>query len=247
MEKLLIAKKVNMVRKREYYVRDNSNDFHCADGAVKKDMLNQVDGATVTTNTGREFVLLTPNFIDKYKRIRRMAQIIPRKDIGMIITETGIGKSSIVLDMGSGSGAVAIMLSQFVKKVKTYDVREDHLALVRKNCEILGIKNVTPVIHDVYLGLPDKNADLIVLDLPEPWKMLDNADKALKKNRFIVSYSPTIPQVMDFVNAVAQHKSFVHEKTVELLSREWEIEERKVRPMSRMMGHSGFLSFARRI
>ncbi len=247
MDKLLVAKKGSIVRGTEYYVRNAGNDYHCADGAIKKEEMQREDGTIVTTNTGKEFVLITPNFLDKYKRIRRLAQIIPRKDIGLIITETGIGKNSVILDMGAGSGAVAILLSQFVKKVKTYDIREDHLELVKKNCETLGIKNVTAMLHDVYRGLPDKNADLVILDLPEPWKMLDNVYKALRKNRFVVSYSPTIPQVMDFVGAVKQNPSFIHEKTVELLYREWEVEERKVRPMSQMMGHSGFLTFVRKI
>lgn len=244
MGKILIAKKNAVVRGHEYFVRQADKDFHCADGFFAKDQLQK---ETALTNTGKEFFVLEQNFLDQYKRIKRLAQIIPRKDIGFIITETGIGKKSVVLDMGAGSGAVALLLAQFVKTVKTYDVREDHLAVVKENCKALGITNVIPALHDVYGGLPDKNADLIVLDLPEPWKVLSYTDHALKRNRFLVSYSPTIPQVMDFVAAVKSHPLLIYEKTVELLLREWEFEERKVRPMSRMMGHSGFLTFVRKV
>lgn len=247
MEKLLVAKNRDYVRGTEYFVKNSSQDYHCADGVFKKADLDSKEGMIISTNTGKEFYLLEANFFDKYKRIKRLAQIIPRKDIGLILTETGIGKNSVVFDMGAGSGALTILLSQFVKKVRTYDIREDHLELVKKNCEVLGIKNVVAVLHDVYLGLPDKNADLVTLDLSEPWKMLDPVSKSLKKNCFVVSYSPTIPQVMDFVAAVKKHPDFLHEKTIEILEREWEIEERKVRPMSQMMGHSGFLTFVRKI
>lgn len=233
------------MRGKEYYVKDATQDFHCADGVITKQELAKKDGSVVCTNTGKEFIMLTPTFFDHYKRIQRLAQIIPRKDIGQIITETGIGKKSIVVDAGAGSGALAIFLSHIVKKVKTYDIREDHLALVKKNCQRLGITNVTTVLHDIYTGIPDKNSDVITLDIPEPWKVLDHAAKSLKLGHFLVSYSPTIPQVSDFVTAVKNHPSFLHEKTVEILQREWEIDERKIRPFSQMMGHSGFLSFVR--
>ena len=248
MEKLLIAKKNSeYFRGKEYFVKDNTQDFHCADGVIKKLDLAKKDGSLVCTNTEKEFVLLTPTFFDCYKRIQRLAQIIPRKDIGLMITETGVGKKSVVVDAGAGSGALAIFLSQIVKKVKTYDVRKDHLTIVQKNCQKLGITNVTIALHDIYTSIPDKNVDLITLDIPEPWKVLDHAAKSLKLGHFLVSYSPTIPQVSDFVAAVKKHPSFIHEKTVEVLLREWEIDERKIRPFSQMMGHSGFLTFIRKI
>jgi len=247
MEKLLIARKNQEHRGKEYFVRDAAQDFHCADGVIKKSDLAKKDGSAVCTNTGKEFFLLPPTFFDRYKRIQRLAQIIPRKDIGLIVTETGIGKKSVVVDAGAGSGALALFLSQIVKKVKTYDIREDHLALVRKNCQKLGITNVSVIMHDVYTGIPDKNVDLITLDIPEPWNVLDHAATSLKLGHFLVSYSPTIPQVGDFVAAVKKHPCFVHEKTVEILLREWEIDERKIRPFSQMMGHSGFLTFVRNV
>ena len=85
------------------------------------------------------------------------------------------------------------------------------------------------------------------MDLPEPWKAINAAKKALKVGGFLVSYSPTIPQTQDFVNKINKDKDFVHVKTSEIIEREWEIDERKVRPKSQQIGHSGFISFTRRI
>ena len=62
-----------------------------------------------------------------------------------------------------------------------------------------------------------------------------------------MSYSPSVPQMMDFANAVNKDENFAHVKTSEILEREWEIDGRKVRPRSQQIGHSGFISFARRI
>ena len=83
--------------------------------------------------------------------------------------------------------------------------------------------------------------------MPEPWNALDNCSKALKIAGFLVSYSPSVPQVADFVNALRKKENFIYLKTVEITEREWEVEERKVRPKSKGIGHSGFLSFARKV
>ena len=83
--------------------------------------------------------------------------------------------------------------------------------------------------------------------LPEPWKAIENCSKALKPGGFLVSYSPSVPQVADFVNSIKKNESFVYLKTCEISEREWEVEERKVRPKSAAIGHSGFMSFARKV
>jgi len=99
----------------------------------------------------------------------------------------------------------------------------------------------------VYMDVTETNIDVMTLDVPEPWEALGSATSALKTGGFLVSYSPTIPQVMDFVTAVQADEAFVHLKTVELVQREWEIIERKVRPKTTQTVHTGFLTFARKI
>ena len=182
-----------------------------------------------------------------YKKIKRDAQIIPLKDIGLIIAETGINKSSIVLDAGSGSGALACFLATIAKEVITYEIREDFIEIVKANIEFLGLKNIKSKNIDIYNKIEDKNIDVVILDLPEPWNALDSCSKALKAGGFLVSYSPSVPQVADFVNAIRKNENFVCIKTSEVVEREWEVEERRVRPKSKGIGHSGFLSFARKV
>ena len=96
--------------------------------------------------------------------------------------------------------------------------------------------------------MPHKNLDLVTLDMPEPWLGVDNAFKALKPGGFIVSYSPCIPQVSDFVEKVRKTQGLVYLKTIELIEREWEFDARKIRPKTMQpLSHSGFLSFVRKI
>ncbi|MBU0756598.1 MAG: methyltransferase domain-containing protein [Nanoarchaeota archaeon] len=238
--------KILISRTKKYYVRDIEADFHTELGFIRKeDLKNSKPGDILETNKKNRLYCFDPSFIDQYQKIRRGAQIISRKDLGIIIAETGISKKSIVLDSGAGSGAATCFYANLCKKVYSYELREDYYKLVKKNIEFLGQKNVSLKNKDIYQGISEKNLDMISLDLPEPWKVIPHAAKALKPGGFLVSYSPCIPQVIDFVNALT--KEFIHLKTDEIIDRQWEIAERKVRPKTRQIGHTGFLSFARKI
>ena len=241
-------KKVLVTRQgRKFFARDNE-DLHTQYGFITKDELKKAkDGDLLKSNTNKEFFVFTPVFIDLYRKIKRDAQIIPLKDVGVIISETGINKESKVLDAGAGSGALACFLAGIAREVVTYEIREDFIEIVKSNIEFLGLKNVKIKNKNIYDEIDDKNIDVIVLDVPEPWNAIENCSKALKVGGFLVSYSPSVPQVADFVNALRKNEDFIYLKTVEITEREWEVEERKIRPKSKGLGHSGFLSFARKI
>ncbi|HZX45040.1 MAG TPA: tRNA (adenine-N1)-methyltransferase [Candidatus Nanoarchaeia archaeon] len=240
--KLLISREGN-----QFFVKDISKDYHCQYGFVSTSDLAKKDGSIIKTNTGKELTLFSPSFIDLYTRIKRAPQIITRKDIGMIIAETGIGKISKVIDSGTGSGALSCFLANICKQVTSYELRPDFAEIAEKNRQMLDLTNLKIKNQDIYNGIDEKNIDVITLDLPEPWKVIDHAKKALKHGGFLVSYSPTIPQVMDFISAIKKDSSLIHIKTTELMQRDWEIEDRKVRPITTQTVHTGFLSFTRKI
>ena len=241
MPKILFTEEGNKL-----YVKDASRDFHTQFGVITKESLKKKH-AIIKTNTGKEISIIEPNFIDLYRKIKRAPQIISEKDIGRIITETGISSKSKVLDSGTGSGAVACYLAHIAKEAISYELREDFLKVAEENKKFLGLKNLKIFNRDIYKGIEEKNLDLIVLDLPEPWLVIPHAEKSLKLGGFFISYSPSIPQTADFVNHLRENKKFIHIKTIETLEREWEIEDRRVRPKTAGVLHTGFLSFARRI
>ena len=238
--------KALMSKNDKFLVKDISNDYHTKHGFFKKEDLKK-NNSTIKSNTGKEFSIFNPYFIDLYKKIRRDAQIIPLKDIGLIVAETGINNKSKIVDAGAGSGALCCFLANIAKEVVTYDIREDFIEIVKHNIDFLKLKNVKIKNKNIYDGIDEKNVDLIVLDLPEPWKAIEAAKSSLKKGGFLVSYSPTIPQTQDFINKINKDENFVHLKTSEIIERNWEIDERKVRPKSQQIGHSGFVSFVRKI
>ncbi len=231
---------------KKFYVRDLSKDFHTQFGYVKSKDLKKRKGK-VMTNTKNEMNIFEPSFIDVYRKLRRAPQIITLKDIGIIIAETGVNSKSKVVDAGCGSGALACFLANIVKEVVSYEIRKDFFKVAEENKKLLGLKNLKLKNKDVYKGITERNVDLITLDLPEPWKAVEHTDKALKSGGFLVSYSPTIPQVMDFVNEVSKNKNFIHVKTMEIIRREWDVRDRIVRPKTAIINHTGFLTFVRKI
>src|SRR6202044_447463 len=98
--------------------------------------------------------------------------------------------------------------------------------------------------RDIYQGIDEVDLDRIVLDLPEPWQVLDHAEKALRSGGILLSYLPTINQVAP-LRAAMSRSAFGMAETSETLRRTWHVEERSVRPDHRMVGHTGFLTTAR--
>jgi tRNA (adenine57-N1/adenine58-N1)-methyltransferase len=241
MAKMLIDNK-----NKKFLIKNDSKDLHTNFGLIKSsDIKKAKPRDKIKSNTDHEFAVIEADFIDFYRKIKRGAQIIPLKDIGLIITETGLNKDSIVIEAGSGSGALGCFLAKICKKIYSYEIRKDFYELVKKNVELLKLENLVLKNKDAKKGFDERDVDVIVLDLPDPWELLKQVKKSLKIGGFLVSYSPTIPQVMDFVNKL--DKDFLHIKTSEIIERAWDVNKRKVRPKSQAIGHSGFLSFARRI
>jgi tRNA (adenine57-N1/adenine58-N1)-methyltransferase len=242
MEKI---KKILMTKDgKKFYVKDTTKDYHSQFGVVKAADLKK---KRVKTNTGKEMYCYKPSFNDIYRKIRRGAQIIPLKDVSTIMAEAAITNKSIVVDAGVGSGALSLFMALHAKHVYSYEIRDDHLEISEHNKKMLGIKNCTIEKHSIYDGIKIRNVDAITLDVPEPWLVVDHADKALKQGGYLISYSPCIPQTADFVNAIHEHKNFIHLKTIEVGEKEWEVEGRKVRPKTRAIGHSGFISVCRKV
>src|SRR3989338_10222508 len=140
---------------KRFFVRNIDQDFHTNFGVVSKKDLKS-DSSVIKTSKGIKLFSHKPAFIDLYSKIKRAPQIIPRKDIGIIIAETGIGKNSIVLEAGTGSGALCFMLANIVKKVYTYEIREDFFKIAAENVKFLGLKNIVMNNKSIYDKIDEK-------------------------------------------------------------------------------------------
>lgn len=241
-----LNKEVTITKERTFYTDDFTKDFSTDQGLIKKSDLKK-QGVVKSAN-GKEFCMFDASFVDVYKRLRRLPQMIPLKDVGYIIVQTGIGKDSVVVEGGAGSGGLVLQLARYAKKVYSYDIEKEHLDLVKENAKVIGISNITLKHKSLYDKIDEKNVDVVCLDVPEPWRAITNAAKALKPGGFIVSYSPTIIQSNQVVNEVLDHHSnLLHLRTTEILDRPWLADHRRVRPISKEVLHSGFITIIRKI
>ena len=129
-----------------------------------------------------------------------------------------------------------------------YEIREDFARRARKNVEsFLGpeaTESYTVEIRDCYEGIDGKNFDRVVLDLPEPWRVVPHAAEAMRFGGIFLAYTPSITQAAATRDALSTN-SWTEARTLEVLHRTWHIEGQSVRPDHRMVAHTGFLTTAR--
>ncbi|MBI2079670.1 methyltransferase domain-containing protein [Candidatus Micrarchaeota archaeon] len=180
-----------------------------------------------------------------YKKARRggPAIILP-KDIGMVIAYTGIGKESVVVEAGGGSGFLTIALANVCKKIHSYEVKEEFAKLVGENVANAGFSNVEVKNKDVLQGIDEKDVDLVVLDMLDAEKAVQIAHSALKKGGFLVGYMPHTDQTQRFYLECQKYFSRIF--TMESIIREYDVKERGMRPQHFGLQHSAYLVFAQK-
>lgn len=235
-------------KQRRYLLTLRSGaQFHTHAGILDHDeMIGAHEGASVTGSTGRHFLVLRPTLADVVLKMPRGAQVIYPKDLAAILMEADIAPGVRVLEAGVGSGALSMALIRAGASVVGYELREDFAARARSNVEgSLGSSAPYRVeLRDVYAGIDEGGLDRIVLDLPEPWRVLPHVRGALRPGGILCSYLPTINQTADLRRCLDE-VGFGLARTIEVLHRTWHIEQRSVRPDHRMVGHTGFVTSAR--
>ena len=238
---------------RRYLVRlQEGGAFHTHAGILSHDtVIGRADGSTVAGSTGRSFIVVRPTLADAVVKMPRGAQVIYPKDIGAILLAADAGPGMSVLEAGVGSGAMSTALIRAGCKVTGYELREDFANRARANVaawagDPASVDRYRVEIRDVYEGISETCLDRMILDLPEPWRVLKHAESALRSGGILCSYLPTINQTAE-LRAALEESRFGLEQTFEVLHRTWHIEARSVRPDHRMVAHTGFLTTARLI
>jgi tRNA (adenine57-N1/adenine58-N1)-methyltransferase len=198
----------------------------------------------------KKFWILTPSLQDKLQGLNRLAQIILPRDAAHILMNCSIESGQIVLEAGIGSGSLTIALATAVApngKVISYDIREDFIEHAMKNIKKAELeKYVTTKLRDVTKKIDEKDLDAVILDIPNPWNVVKHAWKALKIGGYFCSYSPLISQVEKTVSELEKQK-FIEMKTFENIQREMVVSPYGTRPSFDMLGHTGYLTFARKV
>lgn len=240
------------LRHKSFIVRvKQGGELQTHRGVVKFDhIIGKPWGSRITSHMGNPFYVLQPALGDLLKELPRNTQILYPKDIGFILVQMGIGERQVVLEAGTGSGSLTSAMAFAVGsrgKVITYEAREEMQKLARKNISRLGLEErVEFKLRELTKeeGFDEEGVDALFLDLPNPYDYIHHARKALKMGGFFGSILPTVNQVSKLLLALRQF-DFAFVDVCEVLLRYYKPEPERLRPVDRMVAHTGFLIFAR--
>ena len=224
-------------------------EFHTHAGPIAHDQLiGQSEGTVVRSSRGARYTGVRPTLAEVVLKMPRGAQVIYPKDLGPILMLADVFPGARILEAGVGSGALSMTLLRAGAHVVGYEVRPDFANRARAN--VVGFLGEAVLdryqieSRDAYDGLDETGLDRVVLDLPEPWRLVKEAETALRPGGILLCYLPTITQVAQLREAI-DHSAFGMAETVEVLQRSWHVEGQSVRPDHRMVAHTGFLTAAR--
>ena len=239
---------------REYLARlDPRRPIAIRGGKVAVDeIIGRDEGSVVKSSYNEPFLVFRPSLPQLIPNLPRTAQVIYPKDLGPILIWADLFPGARVVEAGVGAGALSMALLRAIGdegRLFSYEVRQDFAELAQKNVSrYFGpTPNWRVTLGDVASALDATDVDRVILDLPEPWHVIESAWRALRPGGILLCYLPTVIQVKSFVDALRDDKRFACIETSESLMRFWHIKGMSVRPQHRMVAHTGFVSTARRL
>lgn len=242
-------------RGRHYLVDlDPAGSFQYHAGTLRlAEVIGRPEGSVFRSSGDGRLVALRPRLADYILRMRRGAQIVYPKDIGPLLHWGDIRPGQRVLEAGTGSGALTMALVLAVGpsgEVVSVEERTDHAAGAREAiARFFGGLPSNLSLRDGRVEdlVAEVEPDRLILDVPEPWLVVGPAVAGLKAGGVLAAYLPTVPQVQRLHEELERSRRFLDVSTFEILLREWVAEGRSVRPVSQMVGHTGFITTARKV
>ena len=237
--------------KRRHYlvILREGGEFHSHKGVVAHAaLIGAPEGCVVTSTRNERYTALRPTLEDFVLLMPRGAQVIYPKDLGAILVLADIAPGRRVFESGVGSGALSAAMLRAGADVVGYEIREDFARRARANVgAFLGepaLERFRVEQRDAYEGIDDGPFERVVLDLPEPWRVVPHAEEVLVPGGGLCTYTPSIVQASQTREALANGR-WTEARTLEVLHRTWHVEGLAVRPDHRMVAHTGFLTVAR--
>lgn len=240
-------------KRRRYLIElATGGEFHSHAGFVTHDdLIGRRPGNTVVSTRGARYIALRPTLEDFVLEMPRGAQVIYPKDLAPICMLADIGPGTRVFESGVGSGALSMTMLRWGAEIIGYELREDFANRAVKN--VAGFVGTDALsryrveIRDAYAGIDARpgSIDRVVLDLPEPWRVIDHAEEVLVSGGIFLAYTPSIMQAAQ-VRERLGHR-WAETRTLEVLHRTWHVDGQAVRPDHRMVAHTAFLTVGRLI
>jgi tRNA (adenine57-N1/adenine58-N1)-methyltransferase catalytic subunit len=231
---------------------EKSKKLHTHIGIIDFDQILGLEfGSSIITSKQKKVYLMQPTIYDFVMKSERKTQIIYPKDLGYIAIRTGLKSGSNVLEIGTGSASLTTFFASVVEPsghVFTYDVNQEFMGIAFKNLRKSGMeKNVSMFKRDIMNeGLELSDIDIAIIDLGDPWNVLQIVHKCLKNSGSVAVICPTMNQ-LEKTSKQMNEVGFTDIESSELMIRNIEAREGKTRPSMRMIGHTTYLLFGRKI
>jgi len=220
---------------------------------VHDDLVGIPEGSVVSTSAGLKFTTFKPLLGDFVLSMPRGATIVYPKDAAMIVGVADIFPGAKVIEAGVGSGALTISLLRAIGpqgQLDSFERREDFADIARENVQTYfgsSPSNWKLTVGSVQYSNSDNKYDRVVLDMLAPWECVDYAAKILRPGGVFLAYVATTTQLSATAEALKEDGHFTEPLSSETIVRDWHHEGLAVRPMQRMIGHTGFLIVSRRM
>ena len=238
--------------RKHYLIRlKPGEEWHCHRGAIQHDeLIGRPLGRTVYTQHNAAFLALEPSTHDLIHELPRTTQIIYSKDAAQIALRLSLYPGRTVIEAGTGSAGLTLVMARAVMpsgRIYSYETRTESFDTARDNLSELGLlPYVTLYNEDITGGFHERDVDAVFLDLREPWYFLNHAWTALKGSGFFGALVPTTNQVSELLMGM-KGLPFGDIHVEEVVQRMWKPVPGRLRPEDRMVAHSAFLVFARKI
>ena len=220
---------------------------------VHDDLIGLPEGSVVSTSAGLKFTAFIPLLTDYVLSMPRGATIVYPKDAALIVGFADIFPGARVLEAGVGSGALTLSLLRAVGpggSVHSVERREEFATNATANIENYFAgrpANWSLAIGSVQEQEFDQEFDRVILDMLAPWECVEMAANVLRPGGVFMAYVATTTQLSATAEALKDDGHFTEPESFESMVRGWHHEGLAVRPQQRMIGHTGFLIFARRM
>ena len=205
-------------------------------------------GDTVETHLGTVFRVRKLRGPDLFAHLDRTGAPMMPRDIGLIVGHTGIESDDAVLDAGTGTGVLSSYLGRIGADVTTFERDPDFAEVARENIALAGVEDHVDVrTGDVTDHLDELGQfDVLTLDTEDAATVVEHTPNLLVSGGFLAVYSPFVEQTREVVET-AKEVGLEGIETVETIQREMDFDDRGSRPSTAGVGHTGYLTFARRV
>ena len=215
-------------------------------------LIGRTEGSRVLADDDEPFLVFRPSYAEVVPLLERSAEPIFAKDAGLIVTRGDIRPGQTVVEIGVGSGVLSMALLRAVGpsgRLVSYEIRADMAEEARANVTLYegSCPNWKLEVRDGRTGVEEEHVDRVVIDVLDSVAVLETASRALRDGGILVAYVCGVLQLKALHDAIDASRELGLAESYELLERGWHVEGQSIRPEARMVGHTGFITIARRL